>query len=129
MPIPSMTFWQAMSAFREHGSVLGEVFRADAWRDRFGAHYARFDDLVRVQNRAILDGELPTELTRDIAARCTRLRFTLSDDGWLRRSTSELSGDGKTTMLSALDVHDRYGGLIIEEVLEYGSARITHRNA
>ncbi len=119
-----MKLWETVSAFRDFGSVLQDVFGSERWRASYGASYARFDELVRAQDRSLLDAELPIELTREIAARCPHLQFRLTEDGWLRRHLSNARFRDGGEALSAIEVHDRFGGSLIEEVLERGSTRI-----
>jgi hypothetical protein len=125
---PAMKLWEAVSAFREFPHVLAEVFASDTWRARYQERFSRFDELVHVQDRSALDYYLPLELTRDIARRCQGLTFSYSpESGRLHRRTPDPAEDPNAITLSALDVHDRFGGSIIEEVLEYGSAKVTDR--
>jgi hypothetical protein len=120
-----MKLWEAVSAFREFKTVLAEVFASDRWRSMHGVDFARYDELVRTQDRATLDSHLPVELTREIARRCDALQFSFSSDtGLLRRATPGLAAEAGEITLTALDVHDRFGGWVIEEVLEYGSATV-----
>ena len=73
-----------------------------------------------------MDSPLPIELTREIARRCEGFCFYFSPDTRsLRRATAGLAADAGAITLTALDVHDRFGGSVIEAVLEYGSARVT----
>jgi len=124
-----MKLWEAVSAFRDFKSVVKEVFSSERWHSTYGQKLSQYDEFVRARDRSMLDSYLPVELTREIAARCMRLRFCLSQDGWLRRAAADLTAQPGTTTLSALDVHERFGGSIIEEVLEYGSARVTNHPA
>jgi len=125
-----MKLWEAVSAFREFESVLAEVFGSDRWRGSFGGSFSGFDELVRTQDRATLDSHLPVELTRELARRCDGFRFQFVPvTGLLRRAASDVMPDAGAITLTALDVHDRFGGSVIEEVLEYGSAKVTDRSA
>ena len=125
----AMKLWEAVSAFHTCGSVLQDVFSSERWRESFSVSFSRFGELVHTQDRNMLDSYLPIELTREIAARCPQLQFSLSKDGQLRRSMPEDELSGDVTMLSAVDVHDQFGGSLIEEVLEYGSAKIPKESA
>jgi len=122
---PPMKFWEAVSAFREFPDVLAEVFGSDKWRTVYGETFSRWEELVNAQDRAALDEYLPLELTREIAKRCQGLTFGYSaETGHLWRMPAVFAQGLQTMMLSALDVHDRFGGSVIEEVLERGSARV-----
>ena len=135
---PPMKFWEAVSAFREFPHILAEVFSSERWRATYGDSFSRYDELVRTRDRAI-NSLLPLELTRDIASRCDALQFCFSPgSGILRRATPCSILDRQThwiwgltlrasdVTLTAREVHDRFGGSIIEEVLEFGSARVTN---
>jgi hypothetical protein len=125
-----MKFWEAVSAFREFKTALAEVFSSARWSAIHGDRFTRYDELVRTQDRTALDSYLPVELTREIARRCDGLQFCFSPDtGSLRRATPALAADAGAIALTALDVHDRFGGSVIEEVLEYGSATVTDHAA
>jgi hypothetical protein len=120
-----MKFWEAVSAFREFETVLEEVFGSESWRATYGQDFSHFDEIVRKQERSILDGPLPLELTREIARRCGRMQFSFSpESGCLRLKSPALAADSHTITLSALDVHDRFGGSVIEEIVEKGSITI-----
>jgi hypothetical protein len=121
-----MKLWEAVSAFRQFNQALAEVFGSERWRATHGQSFLRFDEFVRTQDRRALDSYLPVELTREIAARCTGLQFSFSaESGYVRAATSGLAAERDAITMSALDVHDRFGGSVIEEVIEYGSASVT----
>jgi hypothetical protein len=125
-----MKFWEAVRAFREFTPGLAEVFGSERWSASYGDSFLRYDELVRTQDRAALDSPLPVELTREIARRCDRLQFYFcAATGSLRRAMPGLAADAGAITLTALDVHDRFGGSIIEEVLEYGSVTVPNRAA
>jgi hypothetical protein len=120
-----MKFWEAVCAFREFETELEAVFCSERWRDTYGRDFLRFDEIVRNQERSILDGPLPVELTREIARRCDRMQFSFSpESGCLRLTSPALVADSRTITLSALDVHDRFGGSAIEEIVEKGSITV-----
>ena len=113
-----MKFWELVSAFRSESSLLETVIAEHA-SPEFRSQYAKFDQFVHDQNRVILDATVPDELVRQIASR-SLLTFSLDSTGILRASGS--SHVGRT--LSALDVVERFGGSVIEEVLERGSSHV-----
>lgn len=120
-----MKFWEAVSAFRELETVLEEVFGSERWRATYWQDFLRFDEIVRKQERSILDSTLPVELTREIARRCDRMQFSFSpESGCLSLTSPALAVDSRTITLSALDVHDRFGGSAIEEIIEKGSITV-----
>lgn len=123
MPRP-MKFWEVISAFRDMRDVLAKVFGSEKWRDEYLETYRTCDELVRHQDRQVLDALVPVELTREIAA-CCRTRFWFyPEKRLLREAVTDRLPDARRIDLTALEVHDRFGGSAIEEVPEYGSARV-----
>ncbi len=123
--IRPMKFWEVHSAFRDDTATLDEVFGSDKWRTAYFEAYSQFDDLVQKQDRAILDALLPLELTHEIAARYHKVKFHFSlRDRILRVARpGYIPGDDLLEM-TALEVHDQFGGSVIEEVFERGLADI-----
>jgi len=113
-----MKFWELVSAFRSESNLLDAVF-GEHLDHEFSAHYANFDALVDNQNRDILDAAIPDAFVSLVATRSTQT-FSLSADGTLRSAQHASTGQ----ILSAIDVVNRFGGSVIEEVHEYGSARV-----
>ena len=120
-----MKFWEALSAFRDDKETLDEVFGSDKWQAAYFEAYSQFDDLVRKQDRTVLDAFLPLELTHEIAARYHKTKFKFSPKDRILRAAREerVTGDDLLEM-TALEVHDQFGGSVIEEVSEYGSAHV-----
>jgi hypothetical protein len=119
-----MKLWQVVCGFGEFQSVLRDVFADPKWRDAYGQTLSRWNEYVHAQNRTVLDGLVPVELTREIAARCTGLQYCFSEDGQLRRTGRQWPAGPGATFLSALEVHDRFGGAVIEEIEEKGVATV-----
>lgn len=117
-----MKLWELVSAFRDHRAIVREVLAAPRWKDPYLEHFDRFDSLVRSQDRGTLDEVLPTELTREVAALIPD-RYLYDVTARTLRAAPPMP-DGQGEVLTTLEVHDRFGGHVIEEVLEYGSARI-----
>jgi len=113
-----MKFWELVSAFCSEPNLLDAVFGKHPDHG-FSAHYTNFDALVANQNRDILDAAIPDDLFLFVATRSTQT-FSLSADGTLRSAQHASTGQ----ILSAIDVVNRFGGSVIEEVHEYGSARV-----
>lgn len=116
--IQPMKFWEVMSAFREMDDILEAVFREHPWRDVYWESFLHFHHAVVCHDRQVLDAPVPLELSREIAARYPQSLFLDPEQHILRavRSTSRYQE------LTMLEVHDQYGGAMIEEVMEYGSA-------
>jgi hypothetical protein len=121
-PFPNrpMRCWELLSGFREFADIVRLVASTEQWRDPYLALFDRRHDLVAKQRREILDAPVPHEFTREVCRRVP-LNFVLSASGdTLRRAQSLVTG----SPLSALEVHERFGPAVIEEVLEYGSAAV-----
>jgi hypothetical protein len=121
---PPMRFWELVSAFRDWPDVLRDVLATDPWRRDYLALYERFNELVERQDRDILDAPVPLDLSREVSARCPQ-RFIFDPASRALRCT----GPGEPSVadlvtMTALQIHDRFGGSVIEEVFEKGSARI-----
>ena len=115
-----MKFWELNSVFREVPGLLKEFLCRPEWFQPWGAAFERFDEVVNLQERDILDAFVPLELSRAIARSDKRV-WSVSRTGHLRLGATEGSGD---QVLSTLDVHEKFGGWVLEEVLEHGSFRV-----
>jgi hypothetical protein len=120
-----MKFWEVVSAFRDEPDILATVFGGDRWRSEYHELYSHFDELVSEQRRDVMDMRLPLELTREIAANCHKKRFWYDPTRQELRVADEVFLiPGRYIEMTALEVHDRFGGSMIEEVYEYGSAQV-----
>lgn len=117
-----MKFWEVRSAFREFEDVLVETFSRTEWREPYLRWYLNFKELVNSQNRTILDALVPQALSAAIAVQVP-LIFEF-DGKTLRRTRCSINPDQSLELLTAIQLHDRFGGAYIEEVLEYGSATV-----
>jgi hypothetical protein len=133
-----MKFWEVVSAFRDEREILEAVFSSDKWRNDYLTTYLAFDKIVDRQDRQILDAPVPVELTREIAAQYPAtydlyptLKHPLSQEpvSLLRSHTSEKAFEEENYELTALEVHDRFGGYAIEEVAEYGSCYVAEKTS
>lgn len=115
-----MKFWELTSAFRHWPAILREVLDSPRWRD-YLRQYDQFDILCDTQNRRVLDAIVPLELSREVAMKCparfafnpgNRHLYAALEDGFVEPGLRAMS---------AVEVHDEYGGFAIEEVYEYGS--------
>jgi hypothetical protein len=123
-----MKFWEMVSAFRGQTSIVENVLQSSMWQDEFWGKYQDFERLVERQDRSILDALVPIELSREIAARCHELRFHFDPEKrTLHKFVSGRVYDDKQVVMTMLEVHDEFGGSIIEEVIEKGSANVDKR--
>jgi hypothetical protein len=120
-----MRFWELVSAYRSEALMLQRLLDTERWRTPYGHWLEELDRLLNEQRRDVLDADVPVELARAAAAESS-MTFSLDADGWLRKDDS-VARRSKRQTVTALEVHDRYGGSIIEEVLEYGSAFVDNR--
>jgi len=112
-----MKFWELISAFRSERSVLAAVFAEHSERE-FSAHYANFAAVVGGRSARVPHAVVPPELVSLMASR-SKQEFSLSPDGALRLAHAATNG----RILTVLDVVERFGGSVIEEIHEFGSAR------
>src|SRR5437867_9080664 len=118
-----MKFWELVSAFRT--DAIGPVLSSPPWAEPYGRWYADFSDLVRRQDRDVLDALVPLELSREVARRSS-LRFVYHPGMGISRETwlDGMDGRDQVVEMTALQVHDAFGGAAIEEVLEFGSLSV-----
>src|SRR5262245_1874839 len=120
-----MKFWELVSAFRVSPDAIRGVLSRAAWREPYLGWYEAFDELVGREDRDVLDAFVPLELSREVA-RLSGLIFLFSPrHGILRESWPEGGLDpGPLTEMTAVEVHDRFGGWVVEEIYEFGSLRV-----
>lgn len=119
----SMKFWELVSAFRSERENIASVLESPKWA-KINAYFQRLDEIVKSQNREILDVEVPFQLAREVCER-SKMEFYLyhgSTPQILR--SRKINDDGEFEMLSALEVLLRFGGEAIEEALEKGSSTV-----
>jgi hypothetical protein len=115
-----MRFWELTSAFREEENILKIVLLQSKWKS-FLDNYENLEAIVRRQNREILGQEIPHQLLFEVCSKShkkfwyypNREPKLLSTFPWQLKSSNELF-----EILNALDVLNRFGGSIIEEVHE-----------
>ncbi|MFP5419693.1 MAG: hypothetical protein ACLGHA_11135 [Gammaproteobacteria bacterium] len=120
-PNRPMTFAEVVSGFRAHPRVLTSVLSRSPWKEHYLDTYRHIAQVIDAQDREKLDSVVPLELTRQICAACPA-KFYLRSDGWLSAHPPQ----DKCTyrVLSALEVHARFGPAVIDEANESGSARV-----
>jgi hypothetical protein len=132
-----MKFWEVVSAFRDEPEILRAVFSSDKWRGDYLEAYLNLDKIIDRQDRQILDAPVPIELSREIAAQypATYDLYPKHKDWLSHEPVCLLSGHSPEKILeeerielTALEVHDRFGGYAIEEVAEYGSCYVAEKN-
>jgi len=115
-----MKFREVVSAFRDREDILEEIFSSTKWQGDYWQIYKNYQRL----GREVLDAPVPIELSRAIAARYPVQFFFYPEKNLLREATIDHFPNDQRVKITALEVHDRFGGSIIEEVFEKGSARV-----
>jgi len=109
-------FWELTSVCRSHPQVLKQSLQEQGemqllqWVGQLSA-------LVDQQQRSILDSQVDADVCRRVLA---ALPFQLHQGECYLWSVAR----DETTPIALVDVFDRYGGSIIEDVLEKGRASI-----
>jgi len=111
-----MKFWELTSAFREEPDILAKVLGQDKWR-KYIEYYERLDEIIRDQQREILDGELPFELCYEVAEK-SKKEFWLAYEKQPQVLYSYKASIESLERLLASEVLVRFGGNKIEEALE-----------
>jgi hypothetical protein len=120
-----MKLWEMLSVFRDQNTVLEKVLRNPKWQAEFWQKYQEFGKLTERQDRQILDALVPVELSREVAAQCPEMKFHFNPEkGTLHKFVRKTDSGDEHIVMTALEVHDQFGGSIIEEVLEKGSANV-----
>jgi hypothetical protein len=112
-------FGLLVSIMRSELDRVREVSRKRREWEFVGEWIDDYNNIVRSKDRAKLDFELPDSFVR-AALRRSELKFYLSRDRQLR-SKRRSFWDRK---LSAIRTYVKFGGIAMEEALEYGSFRV-----
>jgi hypothetical protein len=112
-----MKFWELTSAFRSENQNLVSVLSKNNWT-RYKIHFNNLEEIVQLQNRIILDEEVPFELAKEVCE-ISNLKFYLYYKNIPHRLASYKQGnDTPYEEVSAIDILLRYGGSYIEETME-----------
>lgn len=115
-----MKLWELLSIFRTESHILNAVFSAPQWQ-QFQTAYTQFSALIATQNRTMLDAEVPDALARAVASQSQLCFRYYPEMKLLRLVEPDFFPEQVSQELNALEVHDRFGGSCMEEVLEKGS--------
>jgi hypothetical protein len=96
-----------------------QVFSGERWQRDYLALYEKYPHL----DGSDMNSLVPVELSREIAARCP-LRFAFfPTSGYLVEALPPFyCPGGHYVTMTAVEVHDRFGGSVLEEVLVKGCA-------
>ncbi len=115
-----MKLWQLMAIMDGDKALLQSIASSQSsWR-QFGIWIDDFEKLVREQDRSKLDYVLPDDMVRLALVRSEKVCF-LDMDGWLR--SWRMSPDD--VMLTALEVYQRFGCDVLEEIFEKGGVAVS----
>lgn len=111
-----MKFWELTSAFSEESDVLAQVFKQDKWKKYFD-YYKTIDDIIRRQQRDILDEELPFDLCYEVAVKSNQ-EYWLSFDEQPQILFNYRPDIENLERLLPSEILVRFGGSKIEEAHE-----------
>lgn len=115
-----MKFWQLHAVVRSEDQAKIRSAAASRTEWNFIDDWlANFSDLVTTQDRTKLDYELPDDFVR-VVLKGVKLRYYLGRDGYLRSRKRSF----RDKRMSALEAFDRFGGEVIEDVLEKGCYKV-----
>lgn len=112
-----MRFWELVSACRDEPQLLQRLSANPAWA-QYLAWYGDFATLVRTQDRAKLDAEVPDEACLHVLGGSSATYYL--SGGYVRTRRAEASD----AQLTAAEVFTRFGGGFLEEVNEAGLAHV-----
>ena len=112
-----MKFWELTSIFRSEKVLLKQTLNQNKWQKYFD-NYMNLDHIVKVQNRNILDEEIPDDLANEVCAK-SQIKF------WVYPqmlppclSSYKFADTNPVNELSILDAFKNFGGHKVEEALE-----------
>ena len=112
-----MKFWQLESVCSAEPHLMDRLGARPEWAEWLGWH-ENFARIVREQDRAKLDFELPDDVCIHVLSGSERKYFLADDHVRVRRTGAD------DRELSAVDVFHTYGGSILEDVNEAGLAKV-----
>jgi hypothetical protein len=117
-----MRFGELVWVFRDCGGcadVLRQVFGSGQWQRDYLALYEKYPNL----DGSDMNMLVPVELTREVAARCPlRLAFFPTSGYLVEGLPPFYCPGGYYVTMTAVEVHDRFGGSVLEEVFVKGCA-------
>jgi hypothetical protein len=114
-----MKFWQLVSMFGDHHSArLREVLSTSRW-SQYSDWLSDYEAIIRRQDRRILDADLPDDLCSNALA-LVGLEFYIQNQN-VYLYTPDTCPEKPARLLTATEVHDRWGPNAIDEILEFGS--------
>jgi hypothetical protein len=120
-----MKFWELISAFREEPDIIVQTLRQGKWRKYFD-QYKRFEEIVRKQQRDILDEELPFDLCYEVADKSNR-EYWLSFGAKPQVLYNYRPEIADLERLFPGEILVRFGGEKIVEAHEYSYANVQPR--
>lgn len=118
-----MKFWELTSGFRSEKDNLKKVFERDSW-SKYRNQYDNLDNLVKNQDRTILDEVIPFDLAKEVCELSKMKFYLFYKEHPIRLSTWVSETDKEYEEVTSLDILLRFGGEFIEETIEYGSSYV-----
>jgi hypothetical protein len=112
-----MKFWELTSIFRSEKDLLKQTLNQNKWQEYFD-NYMQLDQIVRVQDRNILDEEIPDDLANEVCAKSQKKIWFYPQMRFPRLSSYKYADTNPVFELSALDAFIKFGGHNLEEALE-----------
>ncbi len=116
-----MKLWQLVSIMECDMALMSRVAAQRADWKTYELMLGRYEQLVQSQDRAVLDSVVETDFAIAVLKNVRR-NLHLSADNQLR----SWPFDPYAQVMSVLEAVTRYGGDIVEDVLEKGSYDVTH---
>lgn len=115
----AMKFWQLASITREERDLIIRIAESSFLWKKYENLYKKISDLIRTQNREILDSIIDDDFVVMVLEKFRRNLY-LSPNNCLQSYKS----DPSDKEFSILDSYKRYGGDVVEDVLEYGTVHV-----
>lgn len=114
-----MELWELYSAFASQPEVLRDVLSRPAWREPWLRWY---EERGSPDGGPAPDTPVPLELSREVARAFDGTFWFDPASRNLRADPYKSNEDSVLREMSAVEVHDAFGGAFIEEIYEKGSA-------
>lgn len=128
-----MKFWEIVTLFQvemelQGKDILSEILNSSKWV-KYNSWYINFDNIVSEQQRTILDKKVPYSLCTELFSKSIR-KYYLVENKYLIECGQDFD-EPKTnyTILTALEVYEKYGGSCMEIIQEKGKYTPQLQNA
>ena len=115
--VVDMKFWELVSVCRHEPKLFERLADSPDWAV-YVDWWRNERELIVEQDRDKLDHQMPDDVCRHVLAG-SDARYRVSN-GHVRMAAS----DTEARTYSAVEIYDQFGGIVLEEVREFGSWRI-----